>query len=82
MGNLNMHDKHLKVNKSGGSSISPIPISSSISTFPALSKMKGNGGGVTSKQIKNFDGAWDNDRRDDGNESSKQKADNGIKYAA
>lgn len=52
MGCLNMHDKHLKVNKSGGSSISPIPISSSISTFPALSKMEGNGGGVTSKQIK------------------------------
>lgn len=24
MGCLNMHDKHLKVNKSGGSSISPI----------------------------------------------------------
>lgn len=47
MGCLNVHNKHLKVNKGEGSSIS-----SSISTFPSLGKMEGRGRGVTSKQIK------------------------------
>lgn len=78
MGCLNVHNKHLKVNKGEGSSIS-----SFISTFPSLGKMEGGGRGVTSKQIKKIISmAHGTMTEDDGNESSKQKADNGIKCAA
>lgn len=80
MGCLNVHNKHLKVNKGEGSSIS---ISSSTSTFPSLGKMEGGVRGVTSKQIKKIISmAHGTLTEDDGNESSKQKADNGIKCAA
>lgn len=78
MGCLNVHNKHLKVNKGEGSSIS-----SSTSTFPSLGKMEGGGRGVTSKQIKKIISmAHGTMTEDGGKESSKQKADNGIKCAA